>query len=258
MPDTKCNFSIIDPAGLSANSWGVRPRKNGELYVVCRDHMKQIKVSLHKSGQHHVAFHEDSPHVGQKESRFLHRWVVPAHHDDAEFLPTFNLIFPYWGLGLTEDMRQTYPKIWGKPHVLIHAAEVPRVTVVSFVIKRRSIDMLPAPHEPTFAVPVFHLDIDPDKTLWAHIQHRGEGNLRDQASMVVETANGWSDAATALENYPTGHVFGLCVSGFDDQKIPYMMPFPAVLVDGKSNEPRRLTTPFVDASTDGMLNTAYV
>ena len=246
MTDARRNFSIIDPAGLSANSWGVEADRYGEVYVFCRDHMKEIKTSFHKSGQQHVAFIEGSPHVGQGESRFMHRWLVPAHHDDAEFLPTFNLIFPYWGLGLTEEIRQARLKIWGKPHLFIRAAEAPRVTVVSFVIKRRGIDMRPGPHETTFAVPVVRLDIGPDKTLWVHVQHRGEGNLRDQASKAVEVANGWSDTAAALEKFPTGHVFGLCVSGFDDEKIPYMMPFPAPLADGKGNEPRRLATPFDD------------
>ena len=244
MADKSFKFSVIDPYGLSANSWGVQADRHGEVYVYCRDHMKEIKASFHKSGQQHVAYKDGSPQADQTESRFIHQWLVPAHHGDVEFVPTFNLIFPHWGLGLTEDMRQALPKVWGKPHVFIKAAEAPRVTVVSFVIKSRGIDLTPDPHETTSAVPVAHLDVGSDRTLWVHVQHRGEGNLRGGAIKAVAEANSWPDTTVALETYPVGHVFGLCVSGFDNEKVPYMMPFPAPLMDGRDNEPRRLATPF--------------
>ena len=50
------NFSAMLENGLSANAWGVCVEKSGDIFIYCRDHMKQVKISLHKSGMQFVAF----------------------------------------------------------------------------------------------------------------------------------------------------------------------------------------------------------
>ena len=54
------NFSAMLENGLSANAWGVCVEKSGDIYIYCRDHMKQVKISLHKSGMQFVAFTKES------------------------------------------------------------------------------------------------------------------------------------------------------------------------------------------------------
>ena len=54
------NFSAMLENGLSANAWGVCVEKSGDIFIYCRDHMKQVKISLHKSGMQFVAFNKES------------------------------------------------------------------------------------------------------------------------------------------------------------------------------------------------------
>ena len=91
------NFSALRENGLSSNAWGVRVEKPGDIYIYCRDHMKEIKISLHKSGSQFVAFTRQSGINMTGDSRQWHQWSEPEHHDDSSFVPTFNLMLPSWG-----------------------------------------------------------------------------------------------------------------------------------------------------------------
>ena len=73
------NFSAMRENGLSANAWGVRVKKPGAIYIYCRDHMKELKISLHKSGMQFVAFTNQSDIKMTGKSRLWHRWREPEH-----------------------------------------------------------------------------------------------------------------------------------------------------------------------------------
>ena len=99
------NFSAMLENGLSANAWGVCVEKSRDIFIYCRDHMKQVKISLHKSGLQFVAFTKESDIKMTGNSRLWHRWSEPEHHDDSSLVPTFNLQLPSWGLALSQETR---------------------------------------------------------------------------------------------------------------------------------------------------------
>ena len=65
-------FAVVTKSGLTSHSWKVFTRK-GDAYVVCRETMKEVKVSLHQSGRQHIAFIKGSGHEMTPGSRFWNR-----------------------------------------------------------------------------------------------------------------------------------------------------------------------------------------
>lgn len=47
MPDQVLRFAIGDPCGQSSNSWRVWVKRDGDVYIACRDNYQELKVSLH-------------------------------------------------------------------------------------------------------------------------------------------------------------------------------------------------------------------
>ena len=53
-------FAVMRKDGLSSNAWRVWVEPAGDAYVACRDHMKEMKASLHQSGTQHIGFTSES------------------------------------------------------------------------------------------------------------------------------------------------------------------------------------------------------
>src|SRR4051812_6561064 len=51
-------FAVGPPNGITSNSWNVTAAKNGNVYIICRDNFKEVKVSLHASGRWRMGFTE--------------------------------------------------------------------------------------------------------------------------------------------------------------------------------------------------------
>ena len=45
-------FGVLRRNGLSSNAWRCWSEKAGDIYITCRDHMNELKISLHQSGRH--------------------------------------------------------------------------------------------------------------------------------------------------------------------------------------------------------------
>ena len=240
------NFSAMRGNGLSANAWGVRVEKPGDIYIYCRDHMKELKISLHKSGTQFVAFTKQSDIKTTGNSRLWHRWREPEHHDDSSLVPTFSLRLPSWGLALTQETREANGRVWDDNHIFIAATEDPIATIVSFVIKNSDVDLTPGPSEDLPYLPIGLLEARPGKRLWLCVQYRDEGNMKEYAREVVASANGHPEMVASLERPPNGETFSLCAGGFDSEGVAYMLPFPARVREDESGKPSRLAPPFGD------------
>ena len=204
------NFSAMRENGLSANAWGVRVKKPGDIYIYCRDHMKELKISLHKSGMQFVAFTNQSDIKMTGKSRLWHRWREPEHQDDSSLVPTFSLRLPSWGLGLTQETREANGRIWDDNHIFIAATEDPITTIVSFVIKNSDVDLTLGPSEDWPHLPIGLLDARPGKRLWLCVQYRDEGNMKEYAREVVAGANRHPEMIASLERPPNVEAFSLC------------------------------------------------
>ena len=106
-------FSIMRRNGLSSNAWRVWVEKHGNAYIRSRDHLQDLKISLHKSGKQHIAFTSESKHQMTAGNRFWDQWWEPDHYRGPEVVPTFNLFFPSWALTLSQAMQDSNPKVWG-------------------------------------------------------------------------------------------------------------------------------------------------
>ena len=238
------NFSAMRENGLSANAWGVRVKKPGDIYVYCRDHMKEVKISLHRSGMQFVAFRKESGIEMTGDSRLWHQWTEPNHHDDSSIVPTFNLLLPSWGLSLSQETRDTNRGVWDNNHIFIAGTEDPVATIVSFVIKNSDVDLSPRPIEDWSYLPIGILDARPGKKLWLCVQYRAEGSMKEYAREVVAGANDHPEMIAALESPPNGEAFSLCAGGFDSEGVAFILPFPVQVYEDETGKPSLLTPPF--------------
>ena len=238
------NFSALRENSLSANAWGVRVEKHGDIYIYCRDHMKEIKISLHKSGRQYVAFTSQSGINMTGASRQWHQWSEPEHHGDSSFVPTFDLMLPSWGLSLSQEIRDANSRVWDSNHIFIAATEDPIATIVSFVIKNSDVDLALGPSENWPYLPIGVLDARPGKRLWLCVHYRAEGSMKKYARGVVAGANNHTEMTAALEKRHNYEIFSLCAGGFDSEGVAYLLPFPVQVQEDDSGKPSSLTLPF--------------
>ena len=218
-------FGVLRKNGLSSNAWGVWSEKSGDIYVACRDHMKELKISLHQSGKQHIAFTSESGLQMTEGSRFWDQWWEPQFHNGSKVVPSFNLLFPSWALSLTKAMRDANPKVWNKNQIFVEAAESPVATVVSFVITDDDMEMQFNTIGESGSFPVGILSAQAGKKLWVIAQQGPEGNMKELAGKGIGSID--ADMIEKLKGMPSGHVLGMCVTGLAKDAGAYMMPFPA-------------------------------
>ena len=218
-------FAVMRRNGLSSNSWRVWVEKSDDIYIKCRDHMKELKISLHQSGKQHIAFSSNSDHRMENESRFWDQWWEPPFDKASMVVPTFHLLFPRWGLGLTEAIRQQNPKVWDNNQILLDAAESPKATIVSFILTDDSEIQFMA-NKGTPSLVLGTLRASPGRKLWVLAAHLPEGNMKEIAAVSIDEVTKLGELK-ALEEMPDGHILGTAVSGPTDNGGTYFMPFPA-------------------------------
>ena len=223
-------FAVMRKDGLSSNAWRVWVDPAGDAYVLCRDHMKEMKASLHQSGKQHIAFTSKTGIEMTKGSRFWNQWTEPQYYDGSQVIPTLNLFFPDWALTLTEETRQANPGIWNTNSLFVEAAESPLATVISFVITNEDLEMRFNVAGPTPSFPLGILPVRPGKKLWIVAHNAVEGNMKELAGKGIAAAATSTDIQPNLEGFPDGHVFGMCVTGPTNDGGTYWMPF-AVRMD---------------------------
>ena len=223
--ESPLRFGVLRKNGLSSNAWGVWSEKSGDIYVTCRDHMKDLKISLHQSGKQHIAFTSESGLEMTEGSRFWNQWWEPQFHNGHKVVPSFNLLFPSWGLSLTQAMRDTNPRVWNKNPIMVEAAESPVATIVSFVITDDDLELRFNTIGESRSFPLGILPARSGKKLWVIAQQGPEGNMKELAGRGIGSID--TDMVEKLRGMPSGHVLGMCVTGLTEDAGAYMMPFPA-------------------------------
>lgn len=134
-------FAVGPPDGLTSNGWRVWATASGDVYLACRDNMKETKVSLHASGRWRMAFTSEAiarqPELLREGQRTWEVWDKPP-----ERLPNtviaFRLLFATSELAVRPDQRKT--KEWrGVVHV--EAAPPGKVTVATLFITNGDFDL---------------------------------------------------------------------------------------------------------------------
>ena len=171
-----------------------------------------------------MAFTTESGLEMKEGSRYWDVWAEPQDHNGSKAVPTFDLYFPSWGLGLTKADRDGNPKVWNKNQVFVEAAESPKATVVSFVIAddKANMQFSTSDELPSFLLAV--LPARPGKVIWIIANHVPEGNMKGLAGQGLGGIDG--EMAQKLVDFPSGHTLGMCVTGLTTEGGAFMMPFP--------------------------------
>ena len=247
MNNREMRFAVVGKDNLTSNSWKVWTDKKGDAYISCRDHMKERKISLHQSGQQHIAFTTESALQTSRGNRLLQITKEPDTYDGPKVKPSAGLFFPSWGLHLTPQMRGGDPKTWNSKVSFIKAAEEPLATVISFAIINTGIDLQTALDDEPLISPVASLDVRPGKKLWLVRRSELDYEMRQLATQAVNDCNQNPEMAQILEDNQGENDFSMCVDGLNTEGIPFLMPFPTQVVEEGPARLRRLATPFMSA-----------
>lgn len=223
--DNPVRFGVLGKDGLSSNAWGVYTEPSGDIYLVCRDHMKETKVSLHQSGKQHFGFTSESGLETAEGGRFWDEWWEPQFQKGSTVLPSYSLLFPSWALGLTQAMRDASPKVWDKNQVFVEAAESPEATIVSLVITDLDAEFTFNTDGELRSFPLAVLPVRADQKLWVIARQGPEGNMRELAERGIGSID--AGIAEKLKDFPDGHVLGMSVTGHSGEAGRYMLAFPA-------------------------------
>ena len=220
-------FAVLLRNGLSSHAWRVWSEPPGNVYIVCRDTMREIKVSLHRSGKQHVAFSSESDLEMTEGSRFWDQWREPVEQGEPKLTPSFRLLFPSWGLNVTETMRDSNKKVWDKNQLFLEGAESPLATIVSFVITDDdlTIDFTPVGETPNF--PLGILPARSGKKLWVVAEYAPEGNMMEGARVGMSGLYGRM-VGEDPPDVPFGKPLDMCVVGRNTSEMRYLMPFQAI------------------------------
>ncbi|MXY43496.1 MAG: hypothetical protein F4Y50_05475, partial [Dehalococcoidia bacterium] len=202
--DGPVRFGVLDKNGLSSNAWGVYVESSGDIYLVCRDHMKETKVSLHQSGKQHFGFPSESGLETAEGGRFWDEWSEPQFQKGSKVVPSYSLLFPSWALGLTKAVRDANPKVWNKNQVFVEAAESPEATIVSLVITDSDAEFAFKTNGEVQSFPLAVLPVRADRKLWVIARQGPEGNMKELAAHGILGIN--ADRVAKLRDVPSGHV----------------------------------------------------
>ena len=123
-------FAVLHENGLSSNSWIVQADKSGEVYVICRDNFREVKASLHKSGQTRIAFTEESGAVMPGGSRVWNEWVHSPLDKSTPIIPLLEILFPDWSLNIPYSRRSSDAS-WSKVQCFVETGHDCLLTLIS-------------------------------------------------------------------------------------------------------------------------------
>ena len=228
--ESPVRFSIMRKNGLSSNAWRIWVDNRGNAYIKSRDHMQELKISLHNSGKQHIAFTPESGLEMTEGNRFWDQWWEPPHYRGPQVVPTFNLFFPSWALTLNQAMRDSNQRVWNTNQIAIEAAETPKATVISFVITDADLAMRFSTIGESPNIPLAVLPLRSGKKLWIGASHTAEGNMQ---YLAAQGMSGMAENAASMDEmltqFPDGHVLGMCVTGNVHGGGTFLMPFATEL-----------------------------
>ena len=193
--------------------------------------MKELKISLHRSGQHRIAFTSESKLEMTEGNRLRNRWDEPDSHNSTKVVPSFDLFFPSWALFLTQDIRETDVGVWSKNQVFVEAAESPVATAISFVITDEDSTIKSSPDGDSPNVPLGVLPARSGKRLWVIARHTPEGNMKELVGQGIKGFQSGIEETSSLvdqlSGLPSGGTLGMCVTGLRPTGGGFLMPYVA-------------------------------
>ena len=116
----KLRIGVVDHAGLRSISWKVEVNPKGDVYIIAREHLQAVKVSLHVSDIWKLGFTQKAVRnrpslVPDGQDRAWEKWSPPEGHDSNPVV-ALKIAFPPESMHLGQEEWQTR-----EPDVLIMA-----------------------------------------------------------------------------------------------------------------------------------------
>ena len=108
--ESPVRFSIMRKNGLSSNAWRIWVDNRGNAYIKSRDHMQELKISLHNSGKQHIAFTPESGLEMTEGNRFWDQWWEPPHYRGPPSGSYLQPILPIVGIDVESGHAGLQPK----------------------------------------------------------------------------------------------------------------------------------------------------
>jgi hypothetical protein len=145
-------FAVGPPTGLTSNAWRLWTNKKGDVYLACRDNIKEAKVSLHISGRWRIGFTTEALTKNTKllptdQNRALEVWDAPPPAMPNTVV-AFRLLFPTSELAVRPDQRT--PEAWANV-IFIEAGPPGKMTVLTLFITTGEV-ILSHETEPSFCL----------------------------------------------------------------------------------------------------------
>jgi len=198
-------FAFGFPDALTSNAWRMWVNKAGDVYLACRDNMRETKVSLHTSGRWRMAFTSEAiakrPDLLKPgQDRAWEVWDEPP-----ETLPdtvvAFRLLFPTSELALRPHHRES--DAWSKV-ICIEPAPPSKMSVVTLFITNSDANIVHGT-EPSFRLASIALSTGRWAQLVAH--YDPQGNVHDIIRDGLTRGAGQMDPAM-LKRWPaTGYAY---------------------------------------------------
>ena len=182
-------FAVMNKNGLSSNAWRVWTEKAGDVYIACRDNMKDLHVSLHQSGQQHIAVETELGHGVVDFKQHWGQWSEPPHYGPPHIAPSFQLLFPNWALSLPYATRLTNTQVWDKNQILVETDDHNPLTVVDFYVIEKGVTISFGDVHPSYPLAVLPLPTRPNRKLWVIASQQPEGNIKEIAQRAITKIN---------------------------------------------------------------------
>lgn len=107
--DHVVRFAVGDPGGVTSNAWRVWTTRQGDIYLACRDSLKETKVSLHVSGRWRFGFTEEAAIarpdlLAPGADRAMEVWDKPPEFSPG-IVQAYKLYFPLAALYVKPEAR---------------------------------------------------------------------------------------------------------------------------------------------------------
>ena len=208
-------FAMMLKNNWMGSMWKVQARRRGDVYIVPRDIMSGVKISLHASGQQHLKV--DRPPLPPLRMK----WKEPPM--ESPLPASFKIIFTFWsaGMGSTKDYDVArLTRMWEDNHVFIQGEDRENcvITVCFFLTPHDASVELPSwPPMETIAI----LSLRTGKDLHIIVRKERRNNVRDaiekELTKVVE-----SGGVSAYSKNPKQSL--LLLGGKDVDGCPYVAP----------------------------------
>lgn len=205
--ESPVRFAVINENGLSSNAWRVWTAKAGDVYIACRDHMKDTHISLHQSGHQQVTSVVETAEGTSRQRGG--RWQEPAHYGDPCVAPSFQLLFPNSALVLPHETRLDNPGVWDTNQVFVETDGEYPLTVIGFYILNKGLTLTSSENH-SYPLAILPLQGRADKTLWVIATQGPEGNLREVLRRTQQKINQHDLRGPQFEELENGRL----LSGF--------------------------------------------